>query len=118
VIYYKDGLSTSIPRSVSIAAHSEEWKGALAASNRIARAESEALQDFRTLSEFLFVPKRFLVSYDAALFYGSGESLDSLPSFNQMLDEYEILLRKVRTYNTKRLSRYLKKESGNRFRYR
>jgi len=35
-----------------------------------------------------------------------------------MLDEYEILLRKVRTYNTKRLSRYLKKESGNRFRYR
>ena len=118
VIYYKDGLRTSIPRSVSIAAHSEEWKGALAASNRIARAESEALQDFRTLSEFLFVPKRFLVSYDAALFYGSGESLDSLPSFNQMLDEYEILLRKVRTYNTKRLSRYLKKESGNRFRYR
>ena len=113
MIYYKDGVSKSvswnsatISRTQAIRTSSESWKKALETSNRIARAESEALQDMRTLTEFLYVPKRFLVSYDATSYYRCCDIEDCSRHFDAMLEEYEILRRKYRTYNTKKLSHY------------
>ena len=113
MIYYKDGVSktvswnsATISRTQAIKTSSGRWEKALETSNRIARAESEALQDLRTLTEFLFVPKRFLVSYDATGYFRCCDIDDCCRRFDSMIDEYEILLRKYRTYNTKKLSLY------------
>lgn len=92
VLYYKDHV-----RDYPVYTHSYAWKEATSITNRSSRVSSEALQDFRTYTEFLYDPLTFSVQYRGIE--------PGVSDFSLMLDRYEKMLRrKYRNYHDKGLS--------------